>query len=114
MAGYASHPGIATSGIENTQGVLTHPVVLGTSTFMLGFVAGLLLKGAAQHTYARARRSLWHREHTRTVVYGENLPPSLGRREPAPSQGQPRFGGTGAIGVSPRAVDSTIGRADPP
>ena len=38
------------------------------------------------------------------LTYDENLPEPLGRREPAPYTGQPRFGGTGALGVSPAAV----------
>ena len=33
-----------------------------------------------------------------------DLPASLERREPAPYPGQPRFGGTGAIGVAPATV----------
>jgi hypothetical protein len=114
MTGHTANREIATRRIEGMQGVLENPVVLGTSTFMLGFITGLVLKGAATQAYERARRSLWHREYTHTVRYGENLPASLGRREPAPSPGQPRFGGTGALGLSPRAVDSTLGRLEKP
>jgi sugar (pentulose or hexulose) kinase len=47
------------------------------------------------------------REYERTVRYDENLPESLGRREPAPYPGQPRYGGTGALGVSPASVVAT-------
>jgi len=44
------------------------------------------------------------------VTFGENLPDSLERREPAPEPGQPRFGGTGAIGFSPAAATEPGGR----
>jgi hypothetical protein len=54
--------------------------------------------------FERARRALWHRGYKRTVTYDDNLPETLSRREPAPHAGQPRFGGTGAIGVSPATV----------
>jgi hypothetical protein len=82
-------------------------VVLGGSAFVLGVIAGLFLKDAAKHFYDRARGGLWHRENERTVRYDENLPESLGRREPAPYPGQPRYGGTGALGVSPASVVTT-------
>jgi len=72
--------------------------------FVLGLVAGVFLKDAVKQIYARGRTALWHREYERTVTYDENLPDSLERREPAPHPGQPRYGGTGAIGVSPAAV----------
>ena len=84
----------------------THPFVLAGSAFVLGLAMGLLLKGAAQQMYQRARGTLWHRGYNRTVTYDDNLPDSLARREPAPEEGQPRFGGTGALGASPAAVVS--------
>lgn len=84
----------------------SNPVVLAGSAFVLGLAAGLFLKDAGKQLYERARTSLWHREYERTVTYDENLPESLGRREPAPYPGQPRYGGTGAIGVSPASVAS--------
>ena len=74
------------------------------SAFVLGMVAGLVLKEAVQRAQERSRRMGAHREYERTVAYDENLPDSLERREPAPEQGQPRYGGTGAIGFSPAAV----------
>src|SRR5215203_2285604 len=82
MAAQVSNRDMDTRRIEHMHGALGHPVALGTSTFVLGFITGLFLKDAAKRTYERARRSLGHREHTRTVMYGENLPASLGRREP--------------------------------
>ena len=79
------------------------------SAFVLGVVAGLFLKEAVQYGQQLARRRLAHRENERTVTYGENLPESRERREPAPEEGQPRFGGTGAIGFSPAAATDTTG-----
>lgn len=87
---------------------------LGTTTFALGVVTGLVLNGAVRQLYQRVRGGLQHREPGGTVVYDENLPPSLSRREPVPSPGQPRFGGTGGLGVSPRAVDAMLGRVEQP
>jgi hypothetical protein len=81
-----------------------NPVVFAGTAFVLGLVTGLALKDAGKQLFDRARTGLWHREHERTVTYDENLPESLGRREPAPYPGQPRFGGTGALGVSPASV----------
>jgi len=74
------------------------------SGFFIGVVAGLFLKEAVQRLKDRARRTQTHLDHERTVVYDENMPEALERREPAPEQGQPRFGGTGAIGFSPAAA----------
>ena len=71
------------------------------SAFALGVAAGFMLKDAAKGVYERVRRRQWHREYERTVVYGQNLPDQLERREPAPHPAQPRYGGTGAIGVPP-------------
>src|SRR5262245_31099181 len=80
-------------------------VVLASSTFVLGVITGLLLKDAARHMLEHARDTLAYREAD-TIVYDENLPESLARREPAPDARQPRFGGTGALGVSPAAIVS--------
>jgi hypothetical protein len=76
------------------------------AAFVLGVVVGVFLKSAAQRIRERGQASLWHREYERTVTYAENLPDSLARREPAPQEGQPRYGGTGALGVSPAAVET--------
>ena len=70
----------------------------------LGLAAGFLLKDAAKRFYARVRNGQFHREHDRTIAYGQNLPDQLERREPEPRAGQPRFGGTGALGVSPEGA----------
>jgi hypothetical protein len=83
-----------------------HPVVLAGSAFVLGLVGGVLLKDAGKRMYERARTRLSHREVERTSTFDNNLPESLGRREPEPYPGQPRYGGTGALGVSPAAVTS--------
>ena len=79
-------------------------VMFASSAFALGVLTGLFLKDAVSQMYERARNRMWHRDYERTVTYDENLPESLGRREPAPDPGQPRYGGTGAIGVSPAVV----------
>jgi hypothetical protein len=92
-----------TPGNETPVGV-AHPVVLGASGFVLGLITGLFLKGAGKRMYQRTRGRLWHGNYERTVTYDENLPDSLSRREPAPEAGRPRYGGTGAIGVSPATV----------
>ena len=81
--------------------------VLVGSAFAIGLAAGFLLKDAARRLNGRARLARWHREYKRTITYDENLPEQLDRREPAPRPGQPRFGGTGALGVSP---ESAVGR----
>ena len=75
--------------------------VLIGSGFVLGMVAGFLLKDAAMRAYKRARNAQWHGTYEETVTYDQNLPEQLERREPEPREGQPRFGGTGAIGVPP-------------
>ena len=80
-------------------------MVLAGSAFALGLATGLLIKGGGKEVLERARRFKSHRDYERTVEYDENLPDSLGRREPAPFPGQPRYGGTGALGVSPAAVE---------
>jgi hypothetical protein len=95
-------------GDEGIRSVEAHhpfasPVVVG-GAFALGLVAGLFLKGTATQAYQAARRGQWRRDYKRTVTYDQNLPDSLGRREPMPEAGQPRYGGTGALGVPPAAV----------
>jgi hypothetical protein len=76
----------------------------GSSAFIMGVVAGLFLREGIQWLQGAARRKQTQFDHERTVVFDENLPEPLERREPAPEQGQPRFGGTGAIGFSPATV----------
>jgi hypothetical protein len=95
---------IAGIRFDEMQDALSYPVVLAGSTFVLGLVTGMMLKDRANRMYRRARSAMWHRGYQRTVTYDENLPDSLERREPDPHPGQPRFGSTGAIGVSPAAV----------
>ena len=85
-------------------------VVPTASAFVIGVVTGLFLKEAAHRGQQFARRKWANRESKRTVTYDENLPDSLERREPAPQAGQPRFGGTGAIGFSPAAATDPVGR----
>ena len=101
-----------TSGrrVDEVDRAGSHPVVLAGSAFALGLVTGLLLKVAGRQIYELARGSQWHREYERTITFDENLPDSLERREPTPQPGQPRYGGTGAIGVSPTAVDASRSR----
>ena len=86
----------------------THSALAGPDSFagafVLGFLTGLFLKEALQPLFRRVRDARWHRTYEGTVTYDENLPASLERREPAPYPGQPRFGGTGAIGVAPATV----------
>jgi hypothetical protein len=88
-----------------------NPVVLAGSAFGLGVVAGLFLKDNGKQMYERARGVLGHRDYGPVLTYDENLPESLARREPAPHAGQPRYGGTGALGVSPASV-ATAPRRD--
>jgi hypothetical protein len=78
--------------------------VLAGSAFALGLVTGLVVKGVAKEAIEAVRRKAWKRSYERTVTYDDNLPDSLARREPPPEQGQPRYGGTGALGVHPDAV----------
>src|SRR5262245_3631402 len=89
---------------EMQYAVTTHPVLLGGTCFVLGLVAGMALKDAARQTLERARNRPWHRDDEHTVEYDENLPDSLARREPSSETPHPRFGGTGALGVSPAAA----------
>jgi hypothetical protein len=79
-------------------------VVVAGSAFALGMVAGFVLKDTAKQLFDRVCFSSWHRDYERTATYDENLPDTLGRREPDPEPGQPRFGGTGALGVHPAQV----------
>ena len=79
-------------------------VAVAVTAFALGLAAGLLMRGGAREVVDRVRRGRAQRDYDRTVEYDENLPDSLGRREPAPHEGQPRFGGTGALGISPEAA----------
>ena len=74
------------------------------SAFAVGLAAGLLMRGGARELLERVRRGQAHRAYEDTVEHDANLPDSLGRREPAPHPGQPRFGGTGALGISPEAA----------
>jgi len=96
--------GVHGSKSDALRGVVGNPVVLASSCFALGLAAGLMLKGRGSQMYRGALNALWHRDYERTVEYDENLPESLTRREPAPHPAQPRFGGTGALGVSPAAA----------
>jgi hypothetical protein len=79
-------------------------MAFGGLSFTLGLLTGLFLKAVAERVYERARAHQSHRDYERTVEYAENLPDSLGRREPPAEAGQPRYGGTGALGVSPESV----------
>ena len=84
-------------------------IALASSAFALGLAAGLLLNGGARRLYERLRLDQSHRDYERTVTFDENLPEQLGRREPEPHVGQPRFGGTGALGISPAAATTPTG-----
>jgi len=79
-------------------------IVVAGSAFALGVVTGLLLKDNAKQMRDRVRRHQSHLEYERTINYDENLPDSLGRREPPPEAEQPRYGGTGALGVHPASA----------
>lgn len=82
-----------------------NPAVLAVSAFAVGVAVGFVLNDAAKRMLERARVGRWHRDYEQTEEYGdENLPEPLGRREPAPEQGLPRYGGTGALGVHPAAA----------
>ena len=82
----------------------TGRVALIASGFGLGVLAGLFMTGAARRARELVQRKLAHRQSERTMTFDENLPDSLERREPAPEPGQPRYGGTGAMGVPPTAA----------
>ena len=79
-------------------------VIVAGSAFVLGVAVGMLLKDGARQVFERARPNKWHRDFERTEEYDEHLPDQLGRREPAPEPGTPRYGGTGALGVHPAAA----------
>ena len=96
--------GMSGRRFDVTQRAVAHPFLLAGSTFVLGLATGMVLKDTARQMFERSRNGLWHRDYDRTVEYDNNLPESLARREPPPVAGQPRFGGTGALGVSPAAV----------
>ena len=81
---------------------LDDKVVLAGSAFAAGLVVGMFAKGAARQVYDAVRS---HADDDRTVRYDNNLPDQLERREPA--DGRSRFGGTGALGVSPAVVAAT-------
>lgn len=91
------------------RNLMRSPGVPVASAFVIGVVAGLFLKEAVHRGQQFARRKWAHRESERTLTYDANLPESLERREPAPQAGQPRFGGTGAIGFSPAAAAEPAG-----
>jgi len=92
------------------QHIRRSSAVPAASAFVIGVVTGLFLKEAVNRGQQFARRKWANRESARTLTYDENLPDSLERREPAPQVGQPRFGGTGAIGFSPAAATEPVGR----
>ena len=77
-------------------------LILAGSAFALGVAAAPLVTRAARHIRERMRGAISADEST--VSYDQNLPEPLGRREPAPQAGQPRFGGTGSLGVHPAAA----------
>ncbi len=90
---------------QNLGGTISgHHIAIAGSAFALGVVTGLFLKEAGKQMGERARTARWHHEYEQTVTYAQNLPDSLARREPSPQADQPRFGGTGAIGVSPASA----------
>jgi hypothetical protein len=96
---------------QKLDGTIAGSWVLTGSAFALGLMSGLILKDVVRQLRDRVRHNQTRREYERTVTYDENLPDSLGRREPAPYPDQPRYGGTGAIGVSPALVDATRRRS---
>jgi hypothetical protein len=96
----------ATSSMTQTPAVA---VGLG---FVLGLATGLFLPRVVTQLRGRAGRTMPDRTPQNTIVYDENLPASLARREPAPGPNQPRYGGTGALGVTPRAVNPALGHVE--
>lgn len=90
----------------------TPPFFIAGSAFVLGLTTGLLLPRVFRHRRHRGGRSLSGRAPQETIVYDENLPRSLARREPVPDSQRPRYGGTGSLGVSPRAVDPALGHRE--
>jgi hypothetical protein len=81
---------------------LDDKMVLASTAFAAGLAVGLLARGGAKQMYDSLRNRPWGRGDTGTVTYDNNLPAQLKRREPAGEE--PRFGGTGALGVSPAVV----------
>jgi hypothetical protein len=77
-------------------------LLLAGGSFALGLVVGLVAKGSGQRAAQAWQRQ---RQSERTITYDNNLPDQLDRRDPAP--GEQRYGGTGALGVSPEAADPT-------
>jgi hypothetical protein len=84
------------------------PLVLAASAFGLGLATGLLLP----RVFSLFQTAIPDGPPQNTIVYDENLPRSLARREPAPYPGQPRYGGTGSLGVSPRSVNRALGHVE--
>jgi hypothetical protein len=77
-------------------------MVLAGSAFAAGLFVGMFGRGAARQMFEAVRS---RGANGRTARYDNNLPDQLERREPA--GGRPRFGGTGALGVSPAVVAAT-------
>ena len=77
-------------------------LVLAGSAFALGVAAAPLVTRAAKRIRERVRGAAAADEST--VSYDQNLPEPLGRREPAPEAGQPRYGGTGSLGIHPASA----------
>jgi hypothetical protein len=114
MAGQNVEGTFAGRRVDDVRRAGGRPVVLAGSAFALGLVTGLFLKDAAKQIQELARGRQWRHDHERTLTYEQNLPDSLERREPAPRPGQPRYGGTGALGVSPAAADTAPSGKTPP
>jgi len=93
----------ASSAITQTR---SSAVVVAGSAFVIGLATGVFLPQLFKQLRDRA---VQRRVPQQTVVYRENLPESMARREPTPAENQPRYGGTGSLGVSPRAVNPTLG-----
>lgn len=89
---------------QNGERKVSDPMMLVAAGFAAGLVAGLFLKPLAQQIRGVARGTAWPFARARTVEYDNNLPDQLTRRE---VEGQPRYGGTGALGVSPKIVRNT-------
>lgn len=87
---------------------LDDKVMLAGTAFAAGLAVGLFAKDAAKQIYDSVRDGQWRRDHAGNVTYDNNLPQQLERREPAGEQ--PRFGGTGALGVSPAVVAAVNSR----
>jgi hypothetical protein len=90
----------------------TPSFVVAGLAFVLGLTTGLFLPSVFRQLLGDSRRTVQGGVPYRTIVYDENLPASLSRREPALDSQQPRYGGTGSLGVSPRAVDPALGHSE--